>query len=60
MKQTETQTAQAINQKRTQTIQTLCVSKKNAMKTLSDTRKEITGTGIDFGTFGIDSLCVAK
>lgn len=59
LNQTATQTVQKVNQRRAEAIKTACISKKNAMKILSDTRKEITGTGIEFGTFGIDSLCAS-
>jgi uncharacterized protein YoxC len=57
--QRKNETIQALNARRAATIQALCGAKVRAKLSLSNTRKEITGKGIDFGTFGIDSLCTA-
>jgi uncharacterized protein YoxC len=60
LNQRKNETIQALNTRRANTIKALCEAKAHAKLTLSNTRKEITGKGIDFGTFGIDSLCTGQ
>ncbi|WP_232698059.1 copper amine oxidase N-terminal domain-containing protein [Brevibacillus daliensis] len=50
-------TTQSIQERRASTIKSLCLAKRTAIENLNRERKEVTGETIDFGTFGIDSLC---
>lgn len=50
-------TTQSLQERRANTIKSLCMAKQTAIENLNRERKQITGETIDFGSFGIDSLC---
>lgn len=50
-------TKQAFADRRAEVIQTLCETKSTAIRQLNEARKNLTGQELDYGTFGIDSMC---